>query len=244
MSSYFVFSDIERDIAIRLRQRRNEKLGISFSVDCIFIGKLFEFTCVKVADFHVAPADFHAFVKVVRPDVGHINVAHLKFGEHFVKIRNVVGIAVRRHNAVDFAVGVEFFQIAYRGRFILFAPFFAAAVDKHIGAVGERNVNAVALSDVDVMHDKLSAFRHRSSEPLGLHEVKRADDNRGGYHNRDDCDKQFRIFLMQFFRGIHRTFDSDLLVRLFCGFRLGVFGVFRFLICHFVATTTLYLIIL
>lgn len=111
----------------------------------------------------------------------------------------MVGIAVRRHNAVDFAVGVEFFQIAYRGRFILFAPFFAAAVDKHIGAVGERNVNAVALPDVDVMHDKLSSFRHRSSEPLGLHEVKRADDNRGGYYNRDDCDKQFRIFLMQFF---------------------------------------------
>ena len=156
----------------------------------------------------------------------------------------MVGIAVRRHNAVDFAVGVECFQIAYRGRFILFAPFFAAAVDKHIGAVGERNVNAVTLSDVDVMHDKLSAFRHRSSEPLGLHEVKRADDNRGGYHNRNDCDKQFRIFLMQFFRGVHRALDSDLLVRLFCGFRLGVFGIFRFLIRHFVATATLYLIFL
>lgn len=28
LSYYFVFSDIERDIAIRLRQRRNEKLGI------------------------------------------------------------------------------------------------------------------------------------------------------------------------------------------------------------------------
>ena len=49
---------------------------------------------------------------------------------------------------------------------------------------------------------------------------------------------------MQFFRGVHRALDSDLLVRLFCGFRLGVFGVFWFLICHFVATTTLYLIIL
>ena len=40
LSSYFVFSDIERDIAIRLRQRRNEKFGINESVDFIIVGKL------------------------------------------------------------------------------------------------------------------------------------------------------------------------------------------------------------
>lgn len=47
LSPYFVFSDIERDIAIRLRQRCNEEFRISICVNRIVIGELFEFACVK-----------------------------------------------------------------------------------------------------------------------------------------------------------------------------------------------------